>query len=50
MVKKTTQIQVSAETWVALNKRKGFPNESFDALLKRIMLECPEVKLGDKNE
>ena len=50
MVKKTTQIQISAETWVALNKRKGFPNESFDDLLKRIMLECPEIKSGGKDE
>jgi predicted CopG family antitoxin len=39
----TTTIQVEDETWDELNKRKK-RGESFDEVIKRLILEIPEVR------
>ena len=48
--KKTTHIQVSIDTWKDLNVRKQSPNESFDHVLKRMLLEFPEETEEEKHE
>lgn len=40
-------INVEEKTWEELNKRKK-AGESFDEVIKRLLLEEPEIKRGKK--
>ena len=39
----TTTIKVEDDTWLILNKRKQV-GESFDSVIKKALLEIPEIK------